>query len=205
MPPLRMMLRNILAKPGVYSSFARLIGARRGRQLYIERHIRPRPGDRILDIGCGPADILEALPQVEYYGFDLSPDYIASARARFGARGHFFVETVNLALLEKYVGFDIVLATGVLHHLSDPEASALFRIARAALKAGGRLITLDGCFSEGQSFVARQLLSRDRGQFVRDEAGYVTLARSVFSKVQPFLTTELLRIPYTHIVLECQS
>ena len=50
------MLRAVLAQPRVYSLFARLIGATRGRLRYVHRHIRPRPGDKILDIGCGPAD-----------------------------------------------------------------------------------------------------------------------------------------------------
>jgi SAM-dependent methyltransferase len=198
------MLRDILAKPCIYSLFARFIGATRGRRLYIQRHVRPRAGDRILDIGCGPADILEALPQVDYHGFDLSAEYIESARKRFGARGHFNVEAVNLELLKKYVGFDLVLATGVLHHLSDTEAVDLFHVAKTALRANGRLITLDGCFLEGQSPLARHLLKRDRGRYVRNETDYVALARNVFNNVQPFLTTELLRIPYTHIILECR-
>jgi 2-polyprenyl-3-methyl-5-hydroxy-6-metoxy-1,4-benzoquinol methylase len=198
------MLRDVLAKPSIYSLFARFIGATRGRRLYIQRYVRPRAGDRILDIGCGPADILEALPQVDYHGFDLSAEYIESARKRFGARGHFNVEAVNLELLKKYVGFDLVLATGVLHHLSDTEAVDLFHVAKTALRANGRLITLDGCFLEGQSPLARQLLKRDRGRYVRNETGYAALARNVFNNVQPFLTTELLRIPYTHIILECR-
>jgi cyclopropane fatty-acyl-phospholipid synthase-like methyltransferase len=197
------MIRNLLAQARFYSLFARIIGAERGRRLYIERHIRPRTGDRILDIGCGPADILAALPAVEYHGFDLSADYIASARKRFGERGHFHVEAVNAELVKKYAGFDLVLATGVLHHLTDAEAVDLFRVAQAALKPGGRLVTLDGCFVDGQSAIACHLLRKDRGQFVRNEAAYLALARQVFNSVRSSVTTDLLRIPYTHIILEC--
>src|SRR5205823_889390 len=154
--PMRdLMLREILAQARVYSLFSRLVGMKRGRRFHVERHIRPRVGDRILDIGCGPADILEALPVVEYHGFDLSADYIESARKRFGSRGHFRVEAVNAELVEKYAGFDLVLATGVLHHLTDAEAVDLFCVAKAALKPGGRLVTYDGCFVEGQSPIAR--------------------------------------------------
>jgi len=198
------MLKEILAKARFYSLFAHLIGAERGRRLYIERHVRPRPGDRILDIGCGPADILAALPKVDYHGFDLSNDYIMAARERFGARGNFHVEGVNMELVKKYAGFDLVLATGVLHHLTDAEAVNLFRVALAALKPGGRLVTLDGCFMDRQSPVARLILKNDRGQFVRTESGYVALARQVFTFVQPCITTDLLRIPYTHLILECR-
>ncbi len=198
------MIRDILAHARVYSLFARLVGAERGRRLHVGRYIRPRPGDRILDIGCGPADILEALPAVEYHGFDLSADYITSARKRFGSRGEFQVEAVNAELVKKYAGFDLVLATGVLHHLNDGEAVDLFRVAHAALKPGGRLVTLDGCFKTGQSVMARQMLRNDRGKFVREEPAYLALARKVFSEVTPTVTTDLLRIPYTHLIMECR-
>lgn len=198
-------MKSLLSRAKAYSWFARIMGANQGRRLYIDRYIRPRVGDRILDIGCGPADILEALPEVEYHGFDLSADYIESARKRFGARGHFHVEAVNAELVKKYSGFDLVLATGVLHHLTDLEAVDLFRVAHTALKPGGRLVTLDGCFERGQSLIARQMLRNDRGKYVREEAAYLALARQVFLEVKPVVTSDLLRVPYTHLILECSK
>lgn len=198
-------MKSLLAQAGVYSLFARVIGATRARRLHVERYVRPRPGDRILDIGCGPADILEALPAVDYHGFDLSAAYIGAARAKFGARGHFQVEAVNRELVKKYAGFDLVLATGVLHHLTDAEALDLLQVARSALQPGGRLVTLDGCFVTGQSAVARYLLKQDRGEHVRDEAAYVALARQVFPVVKPVIATDLLRTPYTHLIMECHD
>jgi len=198
------MIKDLLARAGVYSLAARAIGATEGRRRYVSRYIRPQAGDRILDIGCGPGDILEALPAVDYHGFDLSADYVAAAREKFGARGQFHVESVNLDLVKKYAGFDLVLALGVLHHLTDAEAVDLFRVAHAALKPGGRLVTLDGCFKAGQSSIARQLLKNDRGQYVRDEPAYLGLARRVFSAVKPTIASDLLRIPYTHLIMECQ-
>ena len=37
---------------------------------------------RHLDIGCGPGDRLSSLPEVNYTGFDLDPNYIAAATRR---------------------------------------------------------------------------------------------------------------------------
>ena len=68
--------------------------------------------------------------------------------------------------------FDIVLALGVLHHLDDNEALTLFQIAHDAMKPGGRLVTIDGVWTDDQSHIVKYLLSRDRGRFVRSEAGY---------------------------------
>jgi SAM-dependent methyltransferase len=197
------MVRSVLAQARVYSLFARLVGATRGRRRYVERYIRPTIGDRILDIGCGPADILEALPRVDYHGFDVSAKYIESARRRFGTRGRFEVEAVNETLVRNYAGFDLVLATGVLHHLDDAEAAALFSVASAALKPGGALVTLDGCFVDGQSFVARRLLKSDRGEFVRRPDEYLRLAKGAFTAVESHLCHDLLRVPYTHWIMRC--
>ena len=99
--------------------------------------------------------------------------------------------------------FDLVLAVGVLHHLNDAEALQLCKLAEAALKPGGRFITFDGCYLSGQSPIAHYLLTRDRGQNVRDQEGYTKLVSQVLTKNVVSIRHDLLRIPYTHIILEC--
>ncbi|OQW90969.1 MAG: hypothetical protein BWK78_05800, partial [Thiotrichaceae bacterium IS1] len=83
------------------------------------------------------------------------------------------------------------------------EALQLFRLAQSALKPEGRLITLDGVYTNDQSRLARWIISKDRGQFVRTEEGYSLLARQVFSNNQIVIRHDLLWIPYTHIIMEC--
>ncbi|MCR4304645.1 MAG: class I SAM-dependent methyltransferase [Gallionella sp.] len=200
-----MNLKSILEQPFVYKLFSALVGAQYSISTFVNQYVRPAAGDRILDIGCGPGKILDHLPQVDYFGFDFSPSYIGSANRRYGHRGQFFCQRVSEAqvFLEQPESFDIVLAIGVLHHLDDAEALQLFEIAWRALKKGGRLVTYDGCYVRGQSRAATYLLSRDRGQFVRDEQGYTSLARSSFDEVRASVRHDLLRIPYTHIIMEC--
>jgi SAM-dependent methyltransferase len=195
---------RLLGLSRVYSAFADLAGGR-AREIYAREYIRAKGGDRILDIGCGPGDILAYLPvDVRYAGFDADAGYIEAARARFGARGEFMCRKITPDLLREFSGFDLVLANGVLHHLDDSDARTLFGLARAALAAGGRLVTLDGCYVESQSALARYLLRADRGKFVRDQLGYTALARSVFPSVEAHIRQDLMRIPYTHIILECR-
>jgi len=91
----------------------------------------------------------------------------------------------------------------VVHHLDDAGAARLFQFAQRALRPGGRLITLDGCYVPGQSAVARWLLDHDRGKFVRDAAAYRQLASGEFSRVETHLRPDLLRIPYTHLIIRC--
>lgn len=196
-------VRHTLAVPFVYRSFSRLIGSARGRDLFAREHIRAAEGQRVLDIGCGPADVLAHLPPLDYVGFDANAAYIETASKNYGDRGTFYCQRVSEESLEAHAGFDIVLAIAVLHHLDDDEGEHLFRLAHKALVPGGRLVTCDNVYIDGQSRVARFLISQDRGEHVRNEHEYVALALRVFSKVTPVVRSDLLRVPYTHLMLEC--
>jgi SAM-dependent methyltransferase len=136
-------------------------------------------------------------------GLDSNPHYVERAEKHYGGRATFRCDNFSLGTIDELGSFDIVLATGVLHHLDDDDAVMLLRLARKALKKGGRLITVDGCFIEQQSIIARFLISRDRGQNVRTKEGYGRLATSVFGQVRVDVRHDLLRVPYTHIILEC--
>jgi SAM-dependent methyltransferase len=195
-------LRSVLAKPEAYQFWWNLVGGSAWAEELVTKYIHPDSTARILDIGCGPGTLLHYLPQSGYLGFDLSPEYIALARKRF-PEAHFVCERVSKFSLAEQHGFDVVLAIGIVHHLDDAEAVQLFQIAFDALKPGGKLITVDGVYTDRQSKVARWLLSRDRGEYVRKEQEYIRLASQVFGAVVPSVRHDLLRIPYTHLILNC--
>jgi SAM-dependent methyltransferase len=195
-------LRSILAIPVAYQLWWNLVGGPAWANILVGEYIQPVAGGRILEIGCGPGTILRYLPQSEYLGFDLSSRYIELARRRF-PQARFVCERVSQFSLAKQHSFDVVLALGIVHHLEDEEAQQLFRIAHDALKPGGKLVTVDGVWTRDQSAAARWLLARDRGQYVRSEPEYVGIASRVFGKVKPSVRHDLLRIPYTHMILEC--
>jgi len=198
-------LSAFLSLPAGYRIFTRLVGGDLQKK-YVAEYIKPAPGAKILDLGCGPGDMLASLPETDYTGLDISPEYIEAARKRFGNKGRFFCGDVGVATIEQEHGaFDLVLATGVLHHLDDERAARLFELARRALRPGGRLITYDGCYVPEQSKMARWVLSKDRGKFVRTRAEYVRLASVCFSKVEPHVRHDLLRIPYTHLIMYCSN
>lgn len=198
------LLRQWLGIPIAYSAFQRAIGGN-FRERYVRLAVRPRPGDRILDLGCGPGDILDYLPETDYVGVDLSDKYIAAANKRFKGRGRFICANVEDAVVDERHSFDIVMANGVLHHLDDCEALALLRLASLALKATGRFVSHDGCWVEAQSAISRWLLKMDRGHFVRPAAAYQELASRVFRDVRGEIRSDMLRVPYTHIILQCTA
>jgi SAM-dependent methyltransferase len=197
---------SILRLPSAYRLFSQAVGAKRARLTYLEQHVKPQAGEKVLDIGCGPADVLEYLSEVDYLGLDISPEYISAAKRRFGARGRFLCGDVGMATIEREQGtFHLAMATGVLHHLDDERANKLFTLARVALSPTGRLITYDGCFVPGQSSIARWMLRHDRGKFVRSREQYLKLASNHFATVSSQLRQDLLRIPYTHLIMSCSN
>ncbi len=195
-------IRSVLAIPAAYNLWWNLVGGPGWAKVLVSEYVQPKVGARILEIGCGPGTIARYLPQAEYVGFDVSSKYIEMARKRF-PQAQFVCERVSQFSLAKQQSFDVVLALGILHHLDDQEAGQLFKIAHDALKSDGKLVTFDGVFTNDQSAAARWLLARDRGEYVRNERGYVKIASQVFANVRPTIRHDLLRIPYTHLILEC--
>lgn len=63
--------QKLLSNPYLYSATMRFLSNDKSNQMFIDTYVRPKSGDKLLDIGCGPADILNFLPDVEYYGFDI--------------------------------------------------------------------------------------------------------------------------------------
>jgi SAM-dependent methyltransferase len=198
-------LHRLLGRAGVYDAIQNILLRKSTRQRYVRDYIRPFPGCRILDIGCGPAAILEHLPESvgEYVGFDMNPGYIESARLRWGARGRFHCQKVETATLAQDGAYDIVLANGIVHHLDDAEARQLFDVAHRALRRGGRLVTYDNVHIENQHWFARWLIARDRGRAVRHREGYETLARGRFARVESTILHDTLRVPYTILIMCC--
>jgi SAM-dependent methyltransferase len=200
-------LLAILARPRIYDFFGSLITKRHVRDKIVQQYIRPFPGCSILDIGCGTASILSHLPNSigEYTGFDMNPSYIEFAKNRWRERANcsFFSKKVEDAATLEKGQYDIVLAIGIVHHLSDNEAIYLFSIAYQALNPNGVLITYDNVYVENQNWFAKWFISKDRGRTVRTAEGYRRLAAQCFMDIESDILHDLLRIPYTIFIMRC--
>lgn len=196
---------KLLGLPAIYKAFGRLTGGDAFRDFVLKEWFELKPGESVLDIGCGPADWLSIFPEVDYTGFDFNPKYIEDARARFGARGRFLVANADDDFGDRLGRFDLVIATGVLHHLSDAEARKVIDLAARVLKPGGRFVTLDGVLCAGQSRLARRIVLSDRGRFMRPDDEYLALLGEAFDRVEHEVYHRKLRIPYTHILARCMA
>ena len=199
-------LHRWLRLPAVYNLFQDVIGGNALRRRFIRDHVQAKAGDKIIDIGCGPAQILPWLPPVSYLGLDVSEAYIQAATARHGSSGIFVVgDTTTVWNDPRFRDADIVIGLGILHHLDDAEAAHCIEFAHRALKSGGRFVCLDACWVSNRKTIAAYVMSLDRGQNVRTEEAYRRLAEKVFQNVRTSVDTKPMRSPYITVVLECQK
>jgi len=197
-------IRKALEIPSIYSLFQRAIGGQAATDVLLSDYIKLADGMRVLDIGCGPGDLLGHVTEdIEYYGVDFEPAYIEKARARHGTRGHFICEDVSALSLGADEKFDRVLVIALLHHLDDDRVRYLTQTLSRLLKPGGMLFSLENVFVPEQSYLARKIIEGDRGQNVRTVEGYIALLQPFFTRVKHEVRQDLLRIPYTHLLTSC--
>ncbi|MFI1963386.1 class I SAM-dependent methyltransferase [Streptomyces pathocidini] len=101
-----------------------------------------RPGEKVLDAGCGTGRALPPLreavgPGGTVLGVDLTPEMLRAA-ARAGTHRHALLAVADAARLPfRDAALDAVFAAGLVSHLPDPRAG-LRELARV-VRPGGRL------------------------------------------------------------------
>jgi SAM-dependent methyltransferase len=97
--------------------------------------LAPKPGERILDLGCGDGTLTQQIADAgaTVVGVDASAEMVAAARARgLDAR------QMDATALRVEGEFDAVFSNAVLHWVHD--ADAAIAGVRRALKPGGRFV-----------------------------------------------------------------
>jgi SAM-dependent methyltransferase len=194
-------MKQLLAHPAIYQLYQELGGFFGARVKAIRDYLDLRPGARVIDIGCGPGYILKHLPQgIDYVGLDIDQPSIDYARAHFGSRGRFERRFFDGDAVNDLGPADVVMMNGVMHHIGDGDLAATLGHVKAALKPGGVLFTLDGCYAPGQSRIDKWLLDNDRGVYVRDAEGYRRLLEGTFRRVDLHIRNDYSRLPYTFAI-----
>jgi ubiquinone/menaquinone biosynthesis C-methylase UbiE len=118
-----------------------------------------KPGERVLDVGCGTG--AQTLPAAEtagpgnVVGIDPSPDMLERAREK-AAKKRLDIDFRNAAIEKLPFAdqeFDAVLSSFMLHHLPEDVMRGGFGEIQRVLKPGGRLLAVD--MISGRSLVGR--------------------------------------------------
>lgn len=114
------------------------------------RLARLKPGESVLDVGCGTGTLAIAAkrhvgPTGTVYGIDASPEMIARAGNKAMKAGIevVFKNAVAEALPFPDAQFDAVLTTVMLHHLPRKARQQCACEIRRVLKPGGRVLAVD--------------------------------------------------------------
>ena len=135
-----------------YDIFTRLmgLGVNRPNSRMIIEMANIKPGEKILDVGCGTGNL--TLTAKKYAGasgsvsgIDASPEMIGVAQEKAKRSG---IEAVfELGLIEKMpfpdASFDVVISRLVIHHLPDDLKRQGFAEIFRVLKPGGRFFLTD--------------------------------------------------------------
>ena len=119
--------------PGLYAENARFV-AELG--LPVVELLSPRPGERVLDLGCGDGALTARLVELgcEAVGVDASPDMVAAARA-LGVDAR----VMDGQALPFDGEFDAVFSNAALHWMKEAPAAVIDGVWRA-LRPGGRFV-----------------------------------------------------------------
>lgn len=134
----------------IYDWYFPKLGLGKAFRMETLRHAALRPGERVLEVGCGTGVLTRFAAEVvgpsgEAIGIDAAPAMIVVARenaARAGSRASFQLAAIE-TLPFPDASFDVVLASAMLHHLPPAAKEAGLKSVRRVLKPSGRLVIAD--------------------------------------------------------------
>jgi len=195
---------NLINNPLVYKIVQKVMSGTSFRANIIKNNIKKK-NLKILDIGCGPAEILENISNCEYYGYDIDRRSISYAKKKYkDKKYHFFCKKFNKKEIKKLPKFDYVIFFGILHHLGNKEVYNLLNLCKKKMKKKSKLLTEDPVLVENQNFLAKHLILNDRGKNVRNKNGYTKLLKKHFREVKSKITHQNF-IPYTWFSTICKK
>jgi trans-aconitate methyltransferase len=97
----------------------------------------PKPGERVLDLGCGAGQLTQAIAErgAAAIGLDSSPDMIAQARTNYPKLTFLLADAAGFSLPEPV---DAVFSNAALHWMRA--ARGVVEAVARALKPGGRFV-----------------------------------------------------------------
>ena len=192
---------NFISNKYIYIFLQKLMSATSVRKNFVKVHIKK--DFNVIDVGSGLSTIIEGLPSINYYGYDINSSYIKYAKKKYhNKKFHFFCKKLNKRQISKCPKFDCVLLLGLLHHLNDKEFISTIRLIKNSLKINGKILILDNVIIENQNFISKFLINNDKGDNVRSLDQFKLILKKNFNKIK-FEVINQKFTPYTWLKIIC--
>ena len=165
----------------LYDPLTQLMGVRRIHRRLLDQ-AGVRPGQRVLEIGCGTGNLLltakQTQPDATVVGVD--PDLAALARARRKGRRRGLAVQLDRGYADELPyaddSMDVVLSSFMIHHVPADRREPAMREVRRVLGPGGalHLVDIGGADAPADGWIARRA---HRHEVAQEDVGIPDLLR----------------------------
>lgn len=159
---------GLVSGPRWYELTAAAMFAGRRRSIYdrLVELSNAVPGDRVLDVGCGPGYLSRRMarrvgPDGYVEGIDPATEAVGYAIRSAPANASFTVATAERLPHGDHT-FDVVLSSLAVHHIDPDRRAVAFAEMRRVLRPGGRLLIVE--LRQPRGAFARSFLGRFGGR-----------------------------------------
>ena len=161
---------KVLSNRYFYTCYQYCVGGTQYRDRVIKQALNIMKPCSVLDLGCGPGPTFRVLPpEIKFHGIDLSADYLKLAQKKRPS-ANLILGDVTAGDWHKEVHgeeFNLVLAMGLFHHLSDHQMERLISNLSLLLLPGSTIFSVDPTIKSDTSKMATWFANNDRGKYVR--------------------------------------
>lgn len=112
----------------------------------ITNHIKLGPNGKLLDVGCGPANLLRVIhkkyPENKLIGLDIDPKILKIAHKKLSGKAQ-LIQSSATELPFADNSADVVTSTLMIHHLDTLDKEKMIKEIYRVLKPGGRFFLFD--------------------------------------------------------------
>jgi SAM-dependent methyltransferase len=189
----------------IYLLIQKIMSATKVREEFICKFVKNKKNLSVLDIGCGPANILKKFSSINYYGYDIDINHINFAKKKFSSKNfHFFNRMFGEKEVFNLPKFDFVLLLGVIHHLDNNKVKKNLITIKKVLKKNGKLLILDNVLTQNQNSIAKYLIKKDKGKNIRNLDKYKLFLQKDYL-IKNIRISHQKFVPYTWLTICCKK
>lgn len=197
------LLEKFFNNPAVYNVIQHILAWTGGKTIFkkLREYIDPKPGDKILDVGCGTGKYTKIFQNSDYIGIDINENYLDYARRRYSFGKFMNMDATKLDFPDN--NFKFVFSVSTFHHLSDAQIEQAAEEMKRVCSDNGAVYIVDNVFPRKINFIGYLLFKLDRGSYQRNyEAMEKLLSPHGFEAVDPKLKRTF---PYRYAIFEYQK